>query len=101
MTQSRPACTPTPIPQRFRQHGGRPFWAAYTFALAYWTQDDTARALAWYDAAFASNTDWGTEAGMEGKTRHWRPEQRERMRGLFEAWVETGVRVHSDPGLPG
>lgn len=68
------------------QHGGRPYWVAYTFALAYWTQGDKPRALAWYAVAVASNEEWGSEAGMVEKTRHWRPEQRERMRALFQAW---------------
>ena len=84
-----------------RQHGGRPFWAAYTFALAYWTQNDVAKALAWYDAAVDSNAEWGTKAGMDDGISHWQPEQRERMRALFEAWAETGGRVQTDPGLPG
>ena len=84
-----------------RQHGGRPFWAAYTFALAYWTQNDVAKALAWYDAAVDSNAEWGTKAGMEDGISHWQPEQRERMRALFEAWAGTGGRVQTDPGLPG
>jgi len=69
-----------------RYHGGRPGWVAYSFALAYWTQGDKPQALAWYDAAVASHAEWGTEAGMTGRTRHWRPEQRERIRALFDAW---------------
>lgn len=28
----------------------------------------------------------GTEAGMTDRTSHWRPEQRERIRALFEHW---------------
>lgn len=68
------------------QHGGRPYWVAYTFALAYWTRGDKPQALAWYAAAVASNGEWGSKAGMVEKTRHWRPEQRERMRALFQAW---------------
>lgn len=70
-----------------RLHGGYPFWVPYTFALAYWTQGDKSQALAWYDAAAASNSEWATEAGMTDKSSHWRPEQRELMRALFEAWV--------------
>ena len=69
-----------------RLHGGRPSWVAYTFALAYWTAGDREQALAWYEAAVASNKDWETEAGMKDSTSHWRPEQRERIRALFEAW---------------
>lgn len=69
-----------------QRHGGKPFWVPYTFALAYWTQGDKSRALAWYDAAVASNGEWGTEAGMAHRSRHWRPEQRELIRSLFEAW---------------
>lgn len=69
-----------------RLHGGHPSWVAYTFALAYWTQDDKPRALAWYDAAAASKQEWSTEAGMTDNTRHWRPEQRERIQALFEHW---------------
>ena len=69
-----------------RLHGGRPYWVPYTFALAYWTQGDSAQALAWYSAAAASHEPWGSEAGMSDKTRHWRPEQRERMQALFKAW---------------
>lgn len=69
-----------------RLHGGRPRWVPHTFALAYWTQDDQAQALAWYAAAVASNAEWGTEAGMADRTSHWRPAQRERMRALFDAW---------------
>ena len=69
-----------------RLHGGRPYWVPHTFALAYWTQGDSAQALAWYAAAAASYAPWRTEAGMTDKTRHWRPEQRERMQALFEAW---------------
>lgn len=69
-----------------RQHGGRPHWVAYTFALAYWTLDDRAQALAWYEAAVASNKEWGTEAGMTERTKRWRPEQRERMEALFRHW---------------
>ena len=72
--------------ESMRLHGGRPYWVPYTFALAYWTQGDSAQALAWYAAAVASNKAWGTEAGMTGKTSHWRPGQRERMRALFELW---------------
>lgn len=75
-----------------RLHGGRPYWTPYTFALAYWTQGDSAQALAWYAAAVASNSKWGTEAGMTDKTRHWRPEQRERMQALFEAWSATAAQ---------
>jgi tetratricopeptide (TPR) repeat protein len=71
-----------------REHGGRPHWVAYTFALAYWTNDDRSQALAWYAAAVASNGEWGTEAGMAERTRHWRPKQRERMQALFRQWHE-------------
>lgn len=75
-----------------RLHGGRPHWVPYTFALAYWTQGDSAQALAWYAAAVASNNKWGTEAGMTDRTRHWRPEQRERMQALFKAWNAAAAR---------
>lgn len=84
-----------------RLHGGRPFWAPYTLALAYWTLDDRAQALAWYAAAVDSNAQWGAEAGMEDRTRQWRPEQRERMRALFEAWAGTGDDARSEPAVPG
>lgn len=69
-----------------RLHGGRPHWVAYTFALAHWTQGDSARALAWYGTAVASDSDWGTGAGVADRARHWRPEQRERIEALFQAW---------------
>lgn len=72
--------------ENVRLHGGRPSWVAYTFALAYWTRGDRDEALAWYDAAVASDRKWGTEAGMVERTRHWRPEQRERIQALFALW---------------
>ena len=83
-------------------HGGRPFWVPYTFALAYWTQGDKPQALAWYDAAVASNQAWGTEAGMADKSKRWRPEQRERIKALFYAWKTPGPLTESTtvPAIP-
>lgn len=71
-------------------HGGKPFWAAYSFALLYWTAGQGDAALAWYDAAVLSNPQWGNEEGFTDRTKHWTPRQRERMRALFDAWKERG-----------
>ena len=67
-------------------HGGRPFWAAYTFALLYWTRGENDAALAWFDVAAASNPQWGTADGLEAKIRHWKPAAQARMRALHAAW---------------
>jgi len=69
-------------------HGGRPFWAPYSMALLYWTTGDRDTAMAWYDAAVASNPDWGTDTGFEARTDAWRPQQRERMREAFALWKQ-------------
>ena len=69
-------------------HGGRPFWVPHTMALLYWTTGDRDTAVAWYDAAVATNGDWATEDGFEARTDSWRPQQRERMREAFAAWKQ-------------
>lgn len=69
-------------------HGGHPFWASYTYALAYWTLGQRDEALEWFDAAVIAMPEWGTEEGFARRIQHWKPEQRERMRALFEAWKQ-------------
>ncbi|MCL1633377.1 tetratricopeptide repeat protein [Luteimonas sp. SX5] len=70
-------------------HGGKPFWAAYSFALLYWTAGQQDTALAWYDAAVLSNPQWGNENGFIARTKYWAPPQRGQMRALFDAWKGT------------
>lgn len=67
-------------------HGGSPFWAAYSFALLYWTVDDHDTAMAWYDAAVASDADWGTDGGVAAHTEHWRAAQKDAMQAAFAEW---------------
>lgn len=68
-------------------HGGHPFWLPYSYALLYWTMDEKEVALDWFDAAVASTPEWGIAEGMEGRIRHWRPRQQQRMRELFATWL--------------
>lgn len=72
-----------------RRHGGHPFWAAYTYALGYWTRGDKPTALAWYGVAVRSNPQWAERTGFETRTRAWRPQQRERMHALYRAWKRS------------
>lgn len=67
-------------------HGGRPFWAPHTLALLYWTVGDRETALAWYEAAVATNPAWGHDEGFVDRTDHWRPEQRATMEAAYAAW---------------
>ena len=69
-----------------KEHGGKPYWEAYTLALLYWTAGNRDLARDWYAAAAASDPEWGNEKGFSEKTRYWRPIQRERMRQLFDLW---------------
>lgn len=70
-------------------HGGRPYWAAYSLALLYWTTGQSALAIEWYSAAVAADPIWRDADGMADKTRRWSPPQRERMQALFAAWSEA------------
>ncbi len=72
--------------QAVEWHGGHPHWATYTLALAYWTLGDADTALAWYDAAVAAMPVMRTEAGLEGRIKHWRAPQQLQMRTLYTAW---------------
>lgn len=67
-------------------HGGRPKWAPYSFALVYWSAGQHDVAVTWYQAAVDSNAEWGNEAGFAVRTKHWKPQQREVMRTVFDAW---------------
>ena len=67
-------------------HGGHPFWAPYSYALAYWTAGERETALAWYSTAVHSNAQWGTQEGVNERTSHWRPNQKEMQLAMFEAW---------------
>jgi Tfp pilus assembly protein PilF len=69
-------------------HGGRPFWAAYSLALLYWTTGQHDLAVHWYDTAVASRAEWGSADGMAELTDHWTPPQQERVRALFSRWSE-------------
>lgn len=70
-------------------HGGRPFWAAYSLALLYWSAGQPELAIDWYSAAVDADRAWSDEEGMADKTKKWSPSQRERMTALFEAWSAT------------
>ena len=67
-------------------HGGHPYWASYTYALAYWTMGSRELALQWFDATVRAIPAWGTDSGFEQKIKHWRPQQQERMRAMFAEW---------------
>lgn len=70
-----------------QQHGGRPYWAAYSFALLAELGGERHTALAWYQRAVYDNPErWGTLHGMRGYTRHWRAEERAPMQQLYLAW---------------
>ena len=65
---------------------GRASWYPYTLAVGLWAMDEREAALAWYDAAARSQTDWTRREGVQARTLHWRdPEQRAAI-ALFEAW---------------
>lgn len=72
-------------------HGGRPFWAAYSLALLYWTTGQSELALAWYSAAATADGTWRDADGVARKTRKWSPSQQERMQALFAAWSNAQV----------
>lgn len=67
-------------------HGGHPYWASYTYALAYWTMGAEPLALQWFDATVRAQPAWGRDDGFEQKIRHWGPAQQARMRALFAEW---------------
>lgn len=69
-------------------HGRRPFWAAYSMALLYWTTGQHDIALQWYDTAVTSNPEWGDADDMAERTKHWTSPQQERVRALFARWSE-------------
>lgn len=73
-----------------KMHGGRPFWAPYTYALAYWTLRDRETALAWFSTAVRSEPTLATAEGLKERMRVWRPEQKKEMQDLFVAWSERG-----------
>jgi tetratricopeptide (TPR) repeat protein len=70
-----------------KQHGGRPFWVPYTYALAYWQLEQRDLAVAFYAAAVRSDARWGSEAGFQEKTEHWRDSERAIGRELLAAWT--------------
>ena len=67
-------------------HGGHPYWATYTYALAYWTMGSRELALQWFDATVRAIPAWGTDSGFEQKIKYWRPQQQTQMRALFAEW---------------
>lgn len=77
-------------------HGGRPFWAPHTLALLYWTAGDRETALAWYEAAVATNPEWGDDGDFVDRVDHWRPAQRAAMEAAFAAWK---ARTSTPAGL--
>ena len=81
-----------------KEHGGKPYWEAYTLALLYWTAGKQEMALDWYAAAVASDPQWNNEKGFKEKTRYWRPLQRERMQQLFGTWRSSVGSI--EPGQP-
>jgi tetratricopeptide (TPR) repeat protein len=71
-------------------HGGRPFWAAYSMALLYWTNGQSDLALQWFDAA---DEDWRTDADVTRNIRRWSAPQQVRMQALFAAWQQRRQAV--------
>ena len=80
-------------------HGRRPFWAAYSLALLYWTTGQHDVALQWYGTAVLSNPEWGSGEGMAELTEHWSPPQQARVRALFARWSE-GRPLTATPAGP-
>lgn len=72
-----------------QRHGGKPFWAPYTYALGYWTRRQSKEALAWYTVAARSNPEWSTRKGVDTRTRAWSPRQRKEMLELFRTWRKS------------
>lgn len=74
--------------QAIEGHGGHPFWATYSFALAHWLRGDRAEALRWYSrAALDRPSRWGSAAGVAQVGRGWGPREREALNALFSAWL--------------
>lgn len=74
--------------QAAKQHGGQPFWYAYTLAVVTWQLGDHEVAVRWYDAAVRGNHDWADAQGLKRNTAHWR-EQEKRIAGdVFQAWAK-------------
>lgn len=74
--------------EAIRLHGGRPYWAPYSFALLAELGGERHTALAWYQrAAWDYPERWGTRRGVLHHTRHWREPERAPMLALYEAWL--------------
>ena len=71
-----------------RLHGGRPFWAPYSRALAEWRLGRRDAAVASWQQAVEGLPVLGTEAGLLGRTAYWPGEQFETVRAVFGAWRE-------------
>ncbi|MFN7520419.1 MAG: tetratricopeptide repeat protein [Lysobacteraceae bacterium] len=71
-----------------RLHGGRPFWAPYSRALAEWRLGRRDAAVASWQQAVEGLPVLGTEAGLLGRTAYWPGEQFETVRAVFGAWSE-------------
>lgn len=68
-------------------HGGRPYWASYSFAVLAELGGERHIALQWYAIAAADRPAvWGTRHGMLAYTRHWNPSERAAIVALYEAW---------------
>lgn len=77
-----------------KMHGGKPFWLPYTYALAYWTLRDRETALAWFSTAVRSEPTLATAEGLRERMKVWRPEQKNEMQALFDAWSEQREPAH-------
>ena len=70
-------------------HGGQPYWAPYTFAIAQWQLGQRDEAVASYQRAVGGYPKmWTREGAMQHRTRHWKPTQREAISAVFDAWKQ-------------
>lgn len=70
-------------------HGGQPYWAPYTYAIAQWQLGQHDAAIASYQRAVDGYPKmWKRKGPMQRRTRHWKPAQREAINAVFEAWKQ-------------
>lgn len=72
-------------------HGGRPFWLAYTMAVATWGLGERDVAVDWFDAAVRSNSEWGDLNALRARTRHWNDREREMAEAALQAWQDRST----------
>lgn len=75
-----------------QHHGGSPYWVPYTVAISYWRLGEKEKALAYYHLAVKSNPDWGTDAGVEKMTSHWKKAEKKVHVELFAEYKKQNTK---------